>query len=81
MILAGAAIAAIAAYFGIPAIIAACLSALAAGAGLCNWNSRGFILIYQSRAVFSCIRYNKEKVIRNESLFLYYTNKHSKSNL
>ncbi|EEL42617.1 MULTISPECIES: hypothetical protein [Bacillus] len=55
MILAGAAIAAIAAYFGIPAIIAACLSALAAGAGLCNWNSRGFILIYQSRAVFSCI--------------------------
>ncbi|PGS99273.1 hypothetical protein [Bacillus cereus] len=54
MILAGASIAAIAAYFGVPSIIAACLSALAAGAGLCNWNGRGFILFYQSPTVYTC---------------------------
>ncbi|UYX55904.1 hypothetical protein M3Y14_32255 (plasmid) [Bacillus thuringiensis] len=55
MLIAGASLAAIAAYFGIPAIIAACLSALAAGAGLCNWNGRGFILIYQSATIFTCV--------------------------
>ncbi|KMQ16304.1 hypothetical protein [Bacillus mycoides] len=55
MLLAGASLAAIAAYFGVPAIIAACLSALAAGAGLCNWNGRGFILIYQSATIFTCV--------------------------
>ncbi|MGR3779354.1 hypothetical protein ACT1UG_27755 [Bacillus paramycoides] len=54
LIAGGATIAAIASYFGIPAIIAACLSALAAGAGICNWNGRGFILFYQSPTIYTC---------------------------
>ncbi|KXY30149.1 hypothetical protein AT268_02725 [Bacillus cereus] len=54
LIAGGATIAAIASYFGIPAIIAAALSALAAGAGICNWNGRGFIFLYMGPGIFTC---------------------------
>ncbi len=46
LILAGAGVSLLASELGVPVLVASGLVALATGAGLCDWNDKGFYLIY-----------------------------------
>lgn len=51
----GAGVAAIASELGVPMLVAGALSALAAGAGFCDWNDRGFLLIHMGGTLATCV--------------------------
>ncbi|WP_366597578.1 hypothetical protein AB0R79_14885 [Bacillus velezensis] len=54
LILAGAGVSLLASELGVPVLVASGLAALAAGAGLCDWNDKGFYLIYAAN-LFTCV--------------------------